>query len=233
MSYCVNCGVELADDINVCPLCRTPVYHPGKETDPDLKPVFPVGRGEVGAIRNDVAMLFSVVLGSTAAACILLNLLVFRMNLWSAYVAGACLVLWVLSLPVMFVRKVPAALALLADGAVVSLYCGMISWFHPGENWYPEVALPLIWMIAIFIGIYGACLRMVKMSILSRAALLFGEAGILALLTEVVLTLHFDGHIFVSWSAVAATCCGVIVAALLTIIKRSRLREEVRRRMHI
>ena len=164
MSYCVNCGVELADDIAACPLCHTPVIHPGREERQDIAPVFPVGREEVGAIQNDVAMLFSIVLGSGAAACILLNLLVFRAGIWSAYVAGACLILWVFSLPVMFAQKIPPLLALLADGTVVTLYCAMISWLHPGRGWFPEVALPLIWIAVIFMGIFGVCMKMISFS---------------------------------------------------------------------
>ncbi len=37
----------------------------------------------------------------------------------------------------------------------------------------------------------------------------------------------------VTWSAIVLTCCVIIDAALITIIRRTRLREEVRRRMHI
>ena len=59
------------------------------------------------------------------------------------------------------------------------------------------------------------------------------EAGIFTILAELVLNRHFAGRLYLSWSAVTGICCGVIVAALVTIIRRSGLREEVRRRMHI
>lgn len=43
MSYCVNCGVELSEELRSCPLCQTPVYHPEKEKNAEeAVPVFPV-----------------------------------------------------------------------------------------------------------------------------------------------------------------------------------------------
>lgn len=234
MSYCVNCGVELSEELKTCPLCHTPVYHPENKKDEDeVIPVFPRERGEVDIIRNDVAVLFSVVLISTCLACGALNLLVFRKYLWSVYVIGGCGVLWVASLPLILVKKPHALAALLADGMAVSLYCALISWFHPGNGWFLEVALPVIWICAVFIGIFVAVGKKMKPSILAKASLLFAQAGILTVFTELVLNRHFAGKLFLSWSAVTGICCFVIVAALVTIIRRSGLREEVRRRMHI
>ena len=234
MSYCVNCGVELSAELKDCPLCHTPVCLPeDKRTGEETTPVFPRQRGEVDTIRNDVAVLFSVVLISTCLACGVLNLLVFGRHPWSVYVIGGCGVLWVLSLPLILVKKPRLLVALLADGIAVSLYCVLIAWFHPGEGWLTEVALPVIWISVLCAGVFVGVARGMKPSILIKATLLFGETGILTMLVEMVLNRHFTGEVYLSWSAVTGTCCGVIVAALVTIIRRSGLREEVRRRMHI
>lgn len=234
MSYCVNCGVELSEELRSCPLCQTPVYHLEKEKNAEeAVPVFPRERGEVDVVRNDVAVLFSVVLISTCLACGALNLLVFRKYLWSVYVIGGCGVLWVASLPLILVKKPHALLALLADGMAVSLYCALISWFHPGKGWFLEVALPVVWLCVVFVGIFVGVAKKMKPSILAKASLLFAEAGIFTVFTELVLNRHFAGRFYLSWSAVTGICCFVIVAALITIIRRSGLREEVRRRMHI
>ena len=234
MSYCVNCGVELSKELKSCPLCHTPVYHPEKKQEMEAAvPVFPRERGEVDVVRNDVAVLFSVVLISTCLACGALNLLIFHSTLWSVYVIGACGVLLVASLPLILVKKPHILLALLADGMAVSLYCALISWFHPGKGWFLEVALPVVWLCVVFIGCFAGVAKKMKPSILAKASLLFAEAGIFTILAELVLNRHFAGRLYLSWSAVTGICCGVIVAALVTIIRRSGLREEVRRRMHI
>lgn len=234
MSYCVNCGVELSEELKACPLCHTPVYHPGKKQEAEeAAPVFPREQGEVDVIRNDVAVLFSVVLISTCLACGALNLLVFYGSLWSVYVIGGCGVLWVVSLPLILVKKLHIFMALAADGMAVSLYCALISWFHPGEGWFLEVALPVVWLCVVFIGIFAGVAKKMKPSILAKAGLLFAQAGIFTVLAELILNRHFAGRLYLSWSAVTGICCCVIVAALVTVIRRSGLREEVRRRMHI
>ncbi len=234
MSYCVNCGVELSEELKACPLCHTPVYHPeNAREEKEAVPVFPRERGEVDVIRNDVAVLFSVVLISTCLACGILNLLIFYGTLWSVYVIGGCGVLWVVSLPLILVKKPHPLLALLGDGMAVSLYCALISRFHPGKGWFLEVALPVVWFCVVFVGCFVGVAKKMKPSILANASLLFAEAGIFTVITELVLNRHFAGRFYLSWSAVTGICCAVIVAALITIIRRSGLREEVRRRMHI
>ena len=44
MSYCVNCGVELDQTAQVCPLCHTPVINPKQPVDRISPPPFPLER---------------------------------------------------------------------------------------------------------------------------------------------------------------------------------------------
>ena len=41
MSYCVNCGVELADSERRCPLCHTEVHNPRQPYDRKIPKPFP------------------------------------------------------------------------------------------------------------------------------------------------------------------------------------------------
>ena len=62
----------------------------------------------------------------------------------------------------------------------------------------------------------------------ARAALLMEKST-----GQVLYEANAHAPLELSWSAVVLTCCAVIAAALGTILTRARLREEVRRRMHI
>jgi len=179
-----------------------------------------------------VTLLLSVVLAVTAIVCGLLNFLVFNQTSWSLYVMGGCALLWVFCLPVFF-SKMNAYLCILLDGAGISMCFGIVAWRHPGEGWYPALAIPVIWVFMGLILVFAMCVRLAHTSILSRAALILGELALFVMVLELLIDRYCRTSVRLTWSAIVATCCIIIDAALITIIRRSRLREEVRRRMHI
>lgn len=234
MSYCVNCGVELDKTCSVCPLCNTKVINPNEEVDTTSPGPYPSRRGVIDPVhRSDITILMSVILATTAIVCGLLNLFVFSGSAWSLYVIAACVVLWIFFLPVFFPGKFRVYLCLILDGLSMVLYFGTISFLHPGNGWFFAIALPLIGLCTLLDLIAAFCLRYRRRSILSLAAVFLGEIGMLTAGIELLVTHHLYGEFILSWSAIVLTCCIIIDGALITILRRSRLREEVRRRMHI
>lgn len=236
MSYCVNCGVKLDPSLKRCPLCNTPVLNPNlMDTKEPLPPYpYPRKKGQVDPVkRTDLAILISVILAGTATACGLLNLLVFRSNHWSFYVIGACILLWIFCTPMLIYSRLSVYLTILFDGAAVALYAGIVAYEFPGSPWFTQVALPIIGALTVLVLLFALIYRKVSRSILSMAVVIVLEIAAFTVLVE-LLTRHFaHAPLELSWSAVVLTCCAVIAAALGTILTRARLREEVRRRMHI
>ena len=96
MSYCVNCGVELDDTAQACPLCHTPVLNPNKPVDMWGPKPFPTEKGEVPpAARGALALLISAMLLSVAVCCGVLNLFLRAERAWSLYIIGASVMLWI------------------------------------------------------------------------------------------------------------------------------------------
>lgn len=233
MSYCVNCGVELHASCSICPLCHTEVHNPRQAVDLTSPTPYPSRRGNAApAQKSDVMILISIVLAVTAGVCGLLNLLIFSGTYWSLYVIGGCVLLWIVCLPV-FLPGIGPYVSILLDGAGIALYFGLIACLHPGRGWYPGLALPLTALAAGMLLLFAVCVRQIHASILSRAALVFGEIGVYTAVVELLIDRFRQVSPGLTWSAIVLTCCVIIDAALITIIRRSRLREEVRRRMHI
>ena len=233
MSYCVNCGVELDKTCSVCPLCNTKVYNPNQEIDHISPTPFPTRKGYASPVqKSDITLLISIVLAVTAAVCGLLNIFVFQGSSWSMYVIGGCVLLWIFCLPVFFYRM-NAYLSILLDGAGIAMYFGIISWLHPGNGWYRLLALPAIAAATGLILIFAVCVRQAHTSILASSALILGEAALFTVALELLIDRFRQAPPGITWSAIVLTCCAIIDAALITIIRRIRLREEVRRRMHI
>ena len=234
MSYCVNCGVELDKTCSVCPLCNTRVINPNQPMDTVSPKPYPVTKGYVDSgIRKETAILMAVCLATTAVVCGLLNLLFITFSHWSFYVIGICIVLWIFCLPVFFPTKTIFRITLLLDGLGIAMYFGIIAWLHPGNGWYTAIALPLIVLGTLAVFFFAISMRHPRSSILSQAVILVAEIGIYSVCVELLTRHYYAVPTTLSWSAIVLTCAIIIDVTLVTILLRSRLREEVRRRMHI
>ncbi len=236
MSYCVNCGVELEQSLHTCPLCNTPVINPNEpDKDKTAAPSpYASERGIVDPVnKTDTAILITVVLLSTAIACGLVNLFLLNNSLWSVYIIGICVLLWIFISPVFSPRQFSAFIVLFFDGIGVALYCGMIAWRQPGDGWYLGLALPIIALTTALLCAFAFFMKHFRSSILSAAIVIFIEIPILCIGIELLIRNYMDQPLHINWSAIVLACCAVIVIVLTTVIRRNRLREAMRRRLHI
>ncbi len=233
MSYCVNCGVELEASLQECPLCHTPVINPkdaGKEFPPSP---YPTDKGQVEVVkRKDLGILLSVVLIATGGTCLLLNLLVFGSSLWSLLVIGICICLFVFLFPVVFYSKMPLFVSLFADGMAVAVYLYMISYLTPSTDWFWELGLPIVALVTLATEVFTLLAKRVPFTILSGALCLFIEIPLFCAALELMIRRMIVYPLRLTWSAVVLTVCVIIDVALITILVKKRLRNEVRRRLH-
>lgn len=233
MSYCVNCGVELDASANVCPLCNTPVVNP-KELEKRRAPTpFPKESGQVEAVkRKDFAILLSTVVLATAATTGLLNAFVFTGSLWSLAVIGICIILWVMMIPVVIYRKQPVYLSVLLDGVAVLLYLYMLAYMMRNDEWFFGLGMPIVLWVTILAECFVLCVRKLPRSFLTVALYVFTGTALLCMGLDVLIDFYVIGKITLRWSAIVATVCGIVDIAIITLLSRRRLRNEVRRRLH-
>lgn len=233
MSYCVNCGVELEASLRECPLCHTPVINPREAGKVLPASPYPVDKGQVEEVkRKDLGILLSVVLTATAVTCLLLNLLVFDHSLWSLQVIGICICLFVFTFPMVYCTKMPLSFSLLADGVAVAVYLYMIAYLTPSTAWFWQLGLPIIVLVILNTEIFTFLARLVPFSLLSGALCLFVEIPLFCAALELMIRRMLHDPIRLTWSAVVLTVCVIIDVALVTILVKKRLRNEVRRRLH-
>lgn len=109
MSYCVECGVELADYHNKCPLCGTQVNNPNSAIDFSKNdyPVFKKHHAIANrrrVVRRLVGFILSMCFMMMALIPMLINLMVSSSVTWSLYPLLSCLLLWV-SIAIPFFKK--------------------------------------------------------------------------------------------------------------------------------
>ena len=233
MSYCVNCGVELEASLKECPLCHTPVMNPrelNKETPPSP---YPTDKGQVEVVkRKDLGILLTVVLTTTSVTCLLLNLLAFNASLWSLIVIGSCLCLFVFTFPAIFYNKMPVYVSLFSDGVSVILYLFLITFVTESDVWFRQLGLPIVVLLTALVEILALLARFIPLTVLSCALYLFVGIPAFCVVLELLIRRMLEQPYRISWSAVVLTVCVIIDFALVTILAKKRLRNEVRRRLH-
>ena len=233
MSYCVNCGVELEASLQKCPLCHTPVINPNEQNQKLPASPYPTDKGQVEVVKHkDLGILISVVLTATGATCLLLNLLVFNSSLWSLIVIGSCLCLFVFSFPAVFYSKTPIYLSLLADGISVVVYLYLITFLTSSNTWFWQLGLPIVAMLTILAELFPLLAKFFPLTILSYALCIFLEIPAFCVSLELLIRHILTQPYRITWSAVVLTVCVIIDIALITILAKKRLRNEVRRRLH-
>jgi len=236
--------VELDSSARECPLCGTLVLNPNDlaaKGERNVRKVrgreeaspFPEEKGEVETVnRKDLGILLSTVELASAVTCGLLNAFVFREPLWSFAVIGACLLLWVLMLPVVIFKRMPAFLSILLDGLAVAAYLYMLTFQIGTDEWFWGLGLPITMLVTVVAELFVLCLRKLPKSFLTVSLYLFTALGLFCVGLEVLIDWHLKKEIHLGWSAVVMTVCAVLDIALVTMLSRRRLRNEVRRRLH-
>ncbi len=239
MSYCVNCGVELERSARECPLCNTPVMNPreqmrqGKQESLEALPTFPREKGQVETVkRKDLGLLLSMVILASVATCGVLNLLVFQGSPWSLAVIGACVILWVFMIPVVIYTSLSVYVSLLLDGGAVALYLYMLTFLAGSSEWFVGLGLPITVLVTAIAETVTLCIRKLPRSFLTVALYLFTALGLLCMGLEMLIRRYLEARIFLTWSAVVLTICIILDIAVITMLSRRRLRNEVRRRLH-
>lgn len=232
MSYCVNCGVELAASEKQCPLCGAEVLNPKAPLKEDIEKPYPQHIENVmrRIDRRYFATLVGMFLTIPIIVTVIWNMLTSGTISWSAYVIGAIALLFIFfALPFYFKRFYTVAF-LITDCAAVLLYLFFIESMN-GGSWFMGIGLP----ISVAAGIYIISLVLLftknkPVKILRRLALAFIASGVFILCIELIISIN-SGTFSLKWSFYAFVPLVVLSLIALVLEHRRNLKEEIKRRL--
>lgn len=232
MSYCVNCGVELADSEKYCPLCHVEVQNPKKPwTEPSEHP-YPRQLDTIlkKVDRRYFATLTALLLSIPCVITMLLDLVSGGRLTWSAYVIGAVALIYVCVLLPLYFKNYHTVMFLSADCAAVLLYLLFIERAN-GGTWFLSIGMPVTAAASVCLIALALLFTETRGSVLVRTGAVLIAAGLFAACTEVVIRLHADGAVRLGWSWYVLTPCAVLGAAALVLEHRKNFKERIRRRL--
>ena len=231
--YCIKCGVELSDSEKKCPLCGTPVFNPAVDM-PEGDPPYPRNRPVQTEEVNPSGLLFLVTMLFVlpTVICLLCDWRINGTLLWSGYVVGALLLVYVSAvLPCWF--KKPNAVVFVPSGfGALALYLLFIN-FATGGHWFLSFALPVTAMAAALVTAVLALLKYVRGGYL----FIFGGAlivsGGMSVLMEYFINITFHVHEAIFWSFYPLAA-GLLLGATLLVIGICRpLRESLHKKFFL
>lgn len=236
MSYCVNCGVELAKSEKSCPLCGVEAINPA---DPWKEPVsrpYPATLERVmrGVDRQYFALLIMLLLAIPLSVCVIVDLLLVQALTWSSYVvvAGAVIIATVL-LPIGVGIGSPwRNLCIDALAILALLWLIDVKTSSEGREWFIPIALPIVLTFCAFASIVTIYFKMRRnKSILVSIALMLICAGLYACCIELILRLGQGAPAALSWSLYVLLPCVLSGGAFMLINRRNKWKEAVRKRL--
>ena len=234
MSYCVNCGVELGEDLKKCPLCGTPVCNPNEPEHPVREPFFPEKQEQMAPVsKKELALLLSAMLASVAVCCGLLNLALLPRVQWWLYAAGAAGMLWIWFVLPLVWRKMPYLWKVFMNLCAVSVYVLLIALASGGLRWYWHLALPILLAGAVVVMAVCWMIRTRHHSILSSMIFVLLGIGLICAVMEFFIDRFLFSRWNPGWSLIVLAVCVGLSVPLIVVRRVPALREEARRRFHL
>ena len=234
MSYCVQCGVQLAKNLDRCPLCKTQVINPNQAAADENDNEHP-DRVEKAIARIDrgYARQLSIISTLIPMLIVLLLDILDDGSAWSPYVLGALAMAWCfLAVPLLFRVKRPYLYVVL-DVLALCGYLALIAAMSNDFSWYLSIVLPLLVLIGIVTLLLLLIIRRIEMLKLFRASLVLLVLACFVIGLEVIIDLSLDGKAVLGWSIYTSTPLLVIALMAFGLQHNKALKEEIRKRLFI
>ena len=236
MSYCVHCGVELADSEEKCPLCYTPVIDPSRTEKTEESPLYPQKTEFFPSRinRRFLAFLFSIVLLIPFGVVIVIDVLTGPGSItWSLYVLGAELCVWTFSVFPVICPGISVYFYILLDYASAGLYLLLIETALEKEGWFLPLGLPLTisacaaTLISAFVWQNG------KHGNTGKLGWTWFVISFLVTGVDVLIKNFVSSSLVPSWSLYAAVPLLVFSVLLIIISKSTRVNEWIKKNLFV
>ncbi len=233
MSYCVQCGVRLSDDLRACPLCKTPVINPNLKEAPQESELPQKVEEIIDRMDRNYLRQLSIVITMIPVLIVLLIDILDGGGAWSPYAIGAMAMLWFfVAVPLVFRFTRPYAYVAL-DVLALCGYLALIAVMTDGFSWYLSIVLPLLVLVGVTTLLTMLVLRRLKMRKIIKGIFLFIIFAAFLVVLEVILDLAIWQNIRLGWSVYSAIPFVVIALMAFYVENNKTLKEEIRRRLFI
>jgi hypothetical protein len=202
MPYCSQCGVEVEDYADVCPLCSTPI-NKNKNITGKKKVRFPdrpVIANKTGVFRFLAWEIVSVSLLTAFSIIVLTNFIMAAGITWAWYPMASLLTVWLLATFPLLLPKKPLLISILSAASVM-LFLASIDFLDNWKfDWYYYIALPIAIMLIVVTSLVIMISIKVKKKGPNIAAFILFGVGIIVLGLDLIINFALNKVIGLTWS---------------------------------
>lgn len=240
MTVCKNCGVELQDNMNFCPLCGYPVQknvYPERPVEIQSSTESPNNGLQVSKLnklqkRKLIWEVASLILVSGTLVVVLLNFILHQTISWASYPIVFGLSLFAAISVFTFWHK-NRWLQLIGTFTIIFITLLTIDLIQNGLQWFFPVALPLLAAAYLIgTGIY-AITRTVRIYGFLLIADAFIGLAALAMLTEGLLSWYNTHTLNLEWSIIFSISVIPVASILFYIHFRLKKQPDLKKIFHI
>jgi len=241
MIICPQCGVELDEKMHECPLCN---YSGSDEQVKSTESSKSQGYPQKTKILTDFENLTryqkrklfwelsNVILFSGILATLIIDLVIANGITWSKYSITVCLVLFANITLFSFWRH---QLMILLGGSFIStsLLLVLLDLYNEKIGWGTQLGIPILFSLYLIILLLTIIFRITKQHGFNILGCFFLATGVLALITDGILSRYLTGKISIHWGLIVFISMVPITAILFHIHYRLNRGVDLRRFFHI
>jgi hypothetical protein len=231
MGYCKNCGVELDENMEYCPLC-------GQKTNEETSPSEKIMHKKTGNIeiypRFDrltkkqrlkfFGELSGIILMSAIVITFFIDFIINRSITWSKYSITASLVVLVNTTLFTFLRQ-RQFLFLILSFLSTALLLVLFDLYSQNSGWGIQLGIPLLFSFYVWIFLIAIITKSNKHHGLNILAYYFLSTGFFTICIDGILSFYHTNGLHLQWSMIVIACLIPISAILLYI--HYRLKKEI------
>ncbi len=236
MNICRNCGVELEESMEICPLCGA---SPGSDSISkgnnfqSAKPpfLFCKEKKEKHSLQKVLWQVSTVILFSGIIATLMIDVALNNRISWSIYPVAISLILFsYISLFAFWHTRI--IFQLLGGWLIATLLLLGIDFLLNQTSWASLLAIPLLFAInLISIGLI-IIMGVTRHKGLNLIAYTFVAIALLCISIEGIISLYRHQSIVLTWSVIVVACLLPVIAALLFMYWRTRKNAHLQKIFH-
>ncbi len=201
MSYCVNCGVELAEYIKKCPLCSTEVINPNQPYDFASELPYPehISTHKQKLSPRLILGIIAIVFSLPITLCLLADMSSDGVFGWSGYVISPLFAIYTIIASALMVHRESALMGLLFDHMSLLLLMVYIDVQTQG-GWFVSFALPLLCTSAISSMLMVILIKTLRKRLLTVVAIGAFITGVICIITDLLIKYNFYNNVDIEWS---------------------------------
>lgn len=240
MINCKNCGVELDEHMNFCPVCGVPVFDQDRDKRERMisEKLAVSNRLKTEIDRLDKMQkkkfyweVISIILVSGVLSAIILNFIIQTTLSWSLYVLAGGLAIFAYVTILSYIRNGWVAMfSLFAVNALTLLFIDLVD---QSIGWSVELGIPLLTAALFILAGVIVAIRHTPEKGFNIIAYIFLASAIASIAVDSLVSLYIENRFDLSWSVIVFASTLPVAVVLLYIYYKLRRGTDLRKFFHI